>query len=50
MLLDQIYLNEPLSKKETLTTKNSEVLDVGLASDEYFIWSLVQAFTEVESV
>jgi hypothetical protein len=38
------------SKKETLTTENPEVLDVGLVSSEYFIWSHVQAFAEEEPV
>jgi hypothetical protein len=38
------------SKKETLTTENMEVLDVGLASGEYFIWIHVQDFAEEEPV
>jgi hypothetical protein len=38
------------SKKQTLTTENPEVLDAGLASSEYFIWSHIQAFVEEEPV
>jgi len=33
---------------ETLTTKDPDVLDVGLVAGEYLIWSLVQALAEVQ--
>ena len=34
-------------ENETLTPKHPEVLEVGLVTSEYLIWSLVQAFVEV---
>src|SRR3989337_4217264 len=37
-------------ENETLTTEHPEVLEVGLLAGEYFIWSLVQAFAEVEPI
>ena len=37
-------------ENETLTTKHPEVLEVGLVTDKYLIWSLVQAFAEVEPI
>ena len=37
-------------ENETLTTKHPEVLEVGLVPGKYLIWSLVQAFAEVEPI
>jgi len=37
-------------ENETLTTEHPEVLEVGLVAGKYFIWSLVQAFAEVEPI
>ena len=37
-------------ENEALTPKHSEVLEVGLVTGEYLIWSLVQAFAEVDSI
>ena len=37
-------------QNETLTPEHAEVLEVGLVTGEYLIWSLVQAFAEVEPV
>jgi hypothetical protein len=34
-------------KIETLTTKYPEVLDIWLVAGKDFIWSLVQALTEI---
>ena len=37
-------------ENETLTPEHSEVLEVGLVTGEYLIWSLVQALAEVEPI
>jgi hypothetical protein len=37
-----------LLENETLTPEHPEILDVGLVTGKYLIWSLVQAFAEVE--
>ena len=37
-------------ENETLTTEHPEVLEVGLVTGEYFIWSLVQPFAEIETI
>src|SRR3990170_4069920 len=37
-------------ENETLTPEHPEVLEVGLVTGEYFIWSLVQAFAEIEPI
>ncbi len=35
---------------ETLTSEHPEVLEVGLVTGKYLIWSLVQALVEVEPI
>src|SRR5215216_3894781 len=35
---------------ETLTPEHPEVLQVGIVTGEYLIWSLVQAFAEIEPI
>ena len=35
-------------ENETLTTEHPEVLEVGLVTGKYLIWSLVQAFAEIK--
>ena len=37
-------------ENETLTPKHPKVLEVGLVTGEYLIWSLVQAFAEIEPI
>ena len=37
-------------ENETLTPEHPKVLEVGLVTDEYLIWSLVQAFAEIEPI
>ena len=37
-------------ENEKLTIKHPEVLEVGLVTGEYLIWSLVQAFAEIELI
>ena len=37
-------------ENETLTTEHLEVLEVGLVTGKYLIWSLVQALVEVEPI
>src|SRR3954468_21424151 len=37
-------------ENETLTTEHPKVLEVGLVAGEYLIWSLVQAFVEIEPI
>ena len=37
-------------ENETLTPEHPEVLEVGLVTGEYLIWSLVQAFAEIQSI
>ena len=37
-------------ENETLTPEHPEVLEVGLVTGEYLIWSLVQAFAEIEPI
>ena len=37
-------------ENETLTTEHPEVLEVGLVAGEYLIWSLVQAFAEIDPI
>ena len=39
-----------LFKNETLTTEHPEVLEVGLVTGKYLIWSLVQAFAKIEPI
>ena len=37
-------------ENETLTTEHPEVLEVGLVAGEYLLWSLDQAFAEIEPI
>ena len=37
-------------ENETLTPEYPEVLEIGLVTGEYLIWSLVQALAEVEPI
>ena len=37
-------------ENETLTIEHPEVLEVGLVAGKYLIWSLVQAFAEIEPI
>ena len=37
-------------ENETLTPEDPKVLEIGLVAGEYLIWSLVQAFAEVEPI
>ena len=37
-------------ENETLTPEHPKVLEVGLVTGEYLIWSLVQAFAEIEPI
>ena len=39
-----------LFENETLTSEHPKVLEVGLVTGEYLIWSLVQALAEVEPI
>ena len=37
-------------ENETLTPEHPKVLEVGLVTGEHLIWSLVQAFAEIEPI
>ena len=37
-------------ENETLTPEHPKVLEVGLVTGEYLIWSIVQAFAEIEPI
>ena len=37
-------------ENETLTPEHPEVLEVGLVTGKYLVWSLVQAFAKIESI